>query len=153
MRLYEIWKLLKYELAPASLYLTKDNKLRKPDKHELTNLLEVKLEVLSLKYIPVNDKKMAVFFDFIAYARKVATDKLKTFGDFVASLWKTISLLSKDAQCIDFVYILFIFSLYLCLWFIFRKYSKIWGKKSSPKDNSNQCFNRKRQSTLTSNHG
>ena len=68
------------------------------DKHELTNLLEAKLEVSSLKYVPVDDKKMAVFFDFMAYARKVATDKLKIFGDFVASLWKTISFLSKDVQ-------------------------------------------------------
>ena len=41
---------------------------------------------------------MAIFFDFMAYARKVNTDKLKTFGDFVAVLWKTISFLSKDAQ-------------------------------------------------------
>ena len=108
LRLYEIRKLLKYELAPVSLYLTKDNELRKPDKHELTNLLEAKLNVSSLKYVPVDDKKMAVFFDFMAYARKVATDKLKTFGDFVASLWKTISFLSKDAQRIDIVFDLYL---------------------------------------------
>ena len=107
LRLYEIRKLLKYELAPVSLYLTKDNKLRKPDKHELTNLLEAKLEVSSLKYVPVDDKKMAVFFDFMEYARKVATGKLKTFGDFVTSLWKTISFLSKDAQRIDIVFELY----------------------------------------------
>ena len=108
MRLYEIRKLLKYKLAPVSLYLTKDNKLRKPDKHELTNLIEAKLEVSSLKYVPVDDKKMAVFFDFMAYARKVATEKLKTFGDFAASLWKTISFLSKDAQRIDIVFDLYL---------------------------------------------
>ena len=46
---------------------------------------------------------MAIFFDFMAYARKVGIDKLKTFGDFVAVWWKTISFLSKDAQCIDIV--------------------------------------------------
>ena len=108
LRLYEIRKLLKYELAPVSLCLTKGNKVIKPDKHELTNLLEVKLEVSSLKYVPVDDKKMAVFFDFMAYARKVATNKLKTLGDFVASLWKTISFLSKDAQRIDIVFDLYL---------------------------------------------
>ena len=39
----------------------------------------------------------------MAYPRKVGTDKLKTFGDFVAVLWKTISFLSKVAQRIDIV--------------------------------------------------
>ena len=108
MRLYETRKPLKYELAPVSLYLTKDNKLRKSDKHEPTNLLEAKLEVSSLKYVPVDDKKMAVFFGLMAYARKVATDKLKTVGDFVASLRKTISFLSKVQQRIDIVFDLYL---------------------------------------------
>ena len=51
---------------------------------------------------------MAVFFNFMACARKVATDKLKTFGDFIASLWKTISFLSKDAQHTDIVFDLYL---------------------------------------------
>ena len=44
----------------------------------------------------------------MAYARKVGTDKLKTFSDFVAVLWKTISFLSKDAQCTDTVFDLYL---------------------------------------------
>ena len=36
LRMYEIRKLLRYELSPVSLYLTRDNKLRKATKHEIT---------------------------------------------------------------------------------------------------------------------
>ena len=40
----------------------------------------------------------------MAYTRKVATDKLKTFGYFVVALWETVNFLSKDAQCTDIVF-------------------------------------------------
>ena len=103
LRMHEIRKLLRYELSPVSLYPTRDNKLRKTTKHEITNVLEEKLETPPINYVPVCDVKVAIFFDFIAYARKVGIDKLKTFDDFVAALWKTISFLSKDAQRIDIV--------------------------------------------------
>ena len=98
LKMYEIPKLLKYELSPVSLSLTRDNKLRKAVKHEITNALEEKLEAPPVNYVPVCDMKMAIFFDFMAYARKVSTGKLKTYGDFVAVLWKTINFLSKGAQ-------------------------------------------------------
>ena len=101
--MYEIPKLLKYELSPVSLSLTRDNKLRKAVKHEITNVLEEKLEAPPVNYVPVCDVKMAIFFDFMAYARKVSTGKLKTYGDFVAVLWKTINFLSKGAQRVDIV--------------------------------------------------
>ena len=51
---------------------------------------------------------MTIFFDFMAYARKVDTDKLKTYGDFVTVLWKTISFLPKDAQRIDIAFDLYL---------------------------------------------
>ena len=44
----------------------------------------------------------------MAYTRKVATDKLKTFGDFVVALWETVSFLSKDAQRTDIVFDLYL---------------------------------------------
>ena len=46
--MHEIRKLLRYELSPVSLYLTRYNKLRKAAKHEITNVLEEKLEAARL---------------------------------------------------------------------------------------------------------
>lgn len=94
LRICEIRKLLKYELSPASLYLTND-KIRKIDRYDLTNVLHAKLEGFPIMFVPFDVKRMTVFFDFMTYACKVATDKLKRFGDFVVVLCKTISLLSK----------------------------------------------------------
>ena len=36
LRMYEIWKLLRYELSPVSLCLTREYKFRKVAKHEIT---------------------------------------------------------------------------------------------------------------------
>ena len=44
LRMHEIQKLLRYEQSLMSLYLTRVNKLRKAAKHEITNVLEEKLE-------------------------------------------------------------------------------------------------------------
>ena len=62
LRMHEIWELLKYELAPISCVLTKENKLRKPEKHHLPNALEAKLKVSPPKYVPIDDKKTHFFF-------------------------------------------------------------------------------------------
>ena len=83
---------------------------------------------------------MAVFFNFMAYARKVATDKLKTFGDFVGSLGKTISFLSKDAHQTDIV-----FDLYL------ENTVKYGERNRCQKTTAIDVIIEKRQSTLTSN--
>ena len=61
LRMQEIWELLKYKLAPISCVLTKENKLRKPEKHDLPNALEAKLKVSPPKYIPTDDKKTQFF--------------------------------------------------------------------------------------------
>ena len=103
--MYNILRLLIYEPSPVSLYLKRDNKLGKAAKHEITNVLEEKLEAPPINYVLVCDVKMAIFFAFMPYERKVGTEKLKTFGDFVDVLWKIISFLSKDAQLIFDLYL------------------------------------------------
>ena len=40
-----------------NLYLTKENELKKPEKHDLTNAIEVKLQVTPIKYVPIDDGK------------------------------------------------------------------------------------------------
>ena len=56
LKMYDIRQLLKHVFAPLTLYLTKE-KLRKPEKHHLTNAIAARLQVLPLKYVPINDKK------------------------------------------------------------------------------------------------
>ena len=48
-KMYEIRELLKHELAPVSLYLAKENELRKPEKHDLINAIDATLQVSRLK--------------------------------------------------------------------------------------------------------
>ena len=101
--MYEIRKLLRYGLSPVSFYLARDKKIRKTAKHEIANVVEEKLDAPPIYYVPVYDVKMTIFFDFIAYARKIGSRKFQIFADFATVLWKTISFLSKDAQPIDIV--------------------------------------------------
>ena len=51
LRVYEMQNLLRYELSPKLLYLARDNKLRKAAKHEITNVLEEKLETPLINYV------------------------------------------------------------------------------------------------------
>ena len=48
-KMYEIRELLKYELAPVSLYLAKEIELRTPEKHNLINARDTTLQVSRLK--------------------------------------------------------------------------------------------------------
>ena len=101
-RTFEIWELLKHELAHLSSYLTKENKLRKPEKHDLPNAIVVKFQVSLLNHVCIDFKKRD-FVRFYGNVKKALTDKLKIFGEFVATLRKTFNL-SKDSQRIDIVF-------------------------------------------------
>ena len=98
LRNYNVEELLKYELASTSFYLTKDNLLRKTQKSELGRSLEEKLKKSIPAEVPIDSKKTAIVFDFMAYARKVSLSKLNTFGDFASMLWKTFKYLSIHCQ-------------------------------------------------------
>ena len=58
LKMYEIQELLKYELKASIFVPHKESKLRKPKKHDLTNVIETKLQVSTLKYVPIDDKQM-----------------------------------------------------------------------------------------------
>ena len=53
----EIQELLKHELAPFSWYLTNENKLRKHEKHDLANAIEVTFQVSPLNHVRIDVKK------------------------------------------------------------------------------------------------
>ena len=61
LRMYEIRKLLRYELSPVSLYLTRGNKLRNAARHEIANVLEEKLEAHTVTSVPICDVKIEIF--------------------------------------------------------------------------------------------
>ena len=105
-RKFEIRELLKHELAPLSWYLTKENKLRKLEKHNLANAIEVKCQVSPLNHVCIDIKKRD-FVWFYGNVKKALADKLKTFGELVATLRKTFNL-SKDSQHIDIVFNLYL---------------------------------------------
>ena len=100
----DIWN---SKATATRIVVTRDNKLRKAVKHEVTNVLEEKLEAPLINYVPVCDVKIAIFFDFMLYARNLGTDKLKMFGDFVPVLWKQ-SVFCQKTHNVD-TFFLFIF--------------------------------------------
>ena len=111
LRNYNVHKLLQYEITCTSLFLTKDEFLRKPAKSELAkeNLKDVK------KYYPAqvpanSNNKSMIAVDFMAYARKVPVKKLKlkTYEDFAKNLWNTFTALSKDWERMDIVFDLYL---------------------------------------------
>ena len=108
VRNYSIQDLLKYELASTSFYLTKENLLRKTQKSELMRSLEQTLETTCPAEVPVDTKETAIFIDFMAYARKIAVHKLKTFGEFEDALWKTFKYLSRNCQRVNMLFDLYI---------------------------------------------
>ena len=61
LRMYEIRKLLRYELSPVSLYLTRGNKLRNAARHEIANVLEEKLDAHTVTNVPICDVKIEIF--------------------------------------------------------------------------------------------
>lgn len=61
LRMYEIRKLLRYELSPVSLYLTRGNKLRNAARHEIANVLEEKLDAHTVTNVPIYDVKIEIF--------------------------------------------------------------------------------------------
>ena len=109
LRKYDVQVLLSYELSKISLYLTKENCLRKCNKSELSRLLEDKLEKPSPKVWDKNYRSMIVF-DFMAYARRVPVKKAKlvTFGEFVKNLWYTFKFMSRNCERVDIVFDLYL---------------------------------------------
>lgn len=106
LRNLDITQLLKHEIVNKSFYLTKDSELRKSQKSELTRELKAILSAPYPNEIPDSDLKSIVVIDFMAYARKVPTKKMRlvTYEDFFRALWKTCSRLSKGSTRIDIVF-------------------------------------------------
>ena len=85
--MFEVGELLKYELAHLSLYLEKENKLRKPEKHNLANKIEVTFQVSPLNHVCIHVTKRD-FVRFYGNIKKIPTENLKAFGELVATLRK-----------------------------------------------------------------
>lgn len=64
----KIRELLIYQLALKSLYLTKEDKLRKSEKHNPTNAIVAKHQASPHVYVPIDDKKHN--FVFLSIFRK-----------------------------------------------------------------------------------
>jgi len=58
--------------------------------------------------VPVTIEKRVTIFDFMTYARNVSLDKLKTFGQFVESLWRTLQYHSRNAHWINIIFHLYL---------------------------------------------
>ena len=101
---YSTTILWKYEITITSLYLTKDDFLRKHKKSELATSVYKPLECLS--DVQMCNKKAMIKVDFIAYARKVPVKKakLKTYGDLEKPLWNTFNKLVSDYARIDIIF-------------------------------------------------
>lgn len=89
LKMYDIRQLLKYVFAPLTLYLTKE-KLRKPEKHNLANVIAASLQALPLKYVPINDKKRN-FAWFSGIWKEISHIQIKTFDALAVALLKTFS--------------------------------------------------------------
>ena len=44
------------ETCARNLYITKEKKIEKPEKHNLINAIEAKLQEKPIKYVPIDDK-------------------------------------------------------------------------------------------------
>ena len=108
LRTFDLAELLKFELTKTSLYLTKDNSLRKPKKSDLVNGLVEKLNGPLKENVPVTGLKTCIVIDFMAYARKTSLKNLRTFGEFVTSVWNIFQHLSSSCQRLDIILDLYI---------------------------------------------
>ena len=80
VRSYCVQRLLTYELADTSYFLTKDGFLRKLEKSESVREIEKKVNIASNSTIPSLDKKNidgVIVIDFMAYSRRVPIKKVK----------------------------------------------------------------------------
>ena len=102
---YDINYLLSYELTSTSLFLMRNGFLTKPEKSQLVHELEKKLQTLPNSETPQSLGKATVI-DFMAFARKVPTKslKLKTYEEFVGSIWRAICLASHKSERVDIVF-------------------------------------------------
>ena len=98
------------EITPMSFYLMKDGFIRKPQKSDLATELKSLISKQQIPpSLPSTNHQRAIVIDFMAYARKVPIKKqnLKTYHDFVTSLWKTFQSLSETCSRIDIVFDLY----------------------------------------------
>ena len=107
-RHFDIYKLLSHEILENSYFLTKDNYLRKPEKHELVNEMEKYLSQPSDKIIKqkeIHSKEVTVI-DFMAYARKIPLKslQLKSFADFANHLQEVFLSISRNSQRLDIIF-------------------------------------------------
>ena len=113
VRSYCVQRLLTYELADTSYFLTKDEFLRKPEKSELVREIEKKVNIASNSTIPSLDNENidgVIVINFMAYSRRVPIKKLKltSFNDYFRFLLRTFQQLSKQSTRIDIVFDLYL---------------------------------------------
>ena len=101
--------LLQHELTSMSLYLTKEENLRKSERSELLRELKHTLQEIP-EAMPTDKSLDALISDFMAYCRKVPIKKLKlrTYED----LWSIFNNLSSNANRIDIVLDVYL----VCIW-------------------------------------
>ena len=112
LRGYSVEKLLSYKLVDKSLFLTKDDYLRKSEKSELVRELEKKLATASPISVPFDNtnESSVIVIDFMAYSRRVPIKKLNltSFKDLFETLLHTFEQLSKHCTRIDIVFDLYL---------------------------------------------
>lgn len=110
LRQFNVEELLSYEIGSTSFYLTKDGSLRKSPKSELAREIKKLLDAECSESVPAANLKSMIVIDFMAYARKVPTKKMKlqTYEDFVKVLWKTFSTLSNNCVRTDIIFDLYL---------------------------------------------
>ena len=109
LRIYNIQRLLQFEITSTSFFLTKDGYLRKSQKSQLAQEIKGLLPAPP-EMVPTDRKQSMTVFDFMGYCRKVPIkrDELKTYADLANHLWITFTFLSKNHSIIDIVFDLYL---------------------------------------------
>ena len=84
--------------------------MRKPDKADLLSELKGMMPEKAPTTLPQTNHQRAIIIDFMAYARKAPTKKLKlgTYNDFYNDHWKTFTLLATLCRRIDIIFDVYI---------------------------------------------
>ena len=95
-----------YEISPTCFYLTKRSLIQKPNNYEVITELKSMITKNVPTHLPPANHHRNVIVDFMAYASKLAIKKrnLKTYNDFLSSLWSFFSFLFKSYNREDIVF-------------------------------------------------
>ena len=94
LRMYNIQRLLQFQINSTSFFLTKDGYLRKSQKSQLAQEIKGLLPAPP-EMVPTDRKQSMIVFDFMGYCRKVPIkrDELKTYAYLANHLWTTFTFL------------------------------------------------------------